>query len=148
MKSSTFSMSLWVAHRKCGGAGMVTLNCQEPYGSCDYKWWILGVTRVFIFPSTIVTKHGHCLLSNAWCGVSEIGHKHCSSWLFLFAGVLNFGTSSTQNTILIELSPEDTEYITVEEQLQGTIREHKDNCGGTFNRYNIIKVWLLAILMI
>lgn len=44
--------------------------------------------------------------------------------------------------MLIELSPEDQEYLTVEEELQSTIREHKDNghAGGVFSRYNVIKV--------
>ena len=45
--------------------------------------------------------------------------------------------------MLIELSPEDQEYLTVEEELQSTIREHKDNghAGGVFSRYNVIKVF-------
>lgn len=44
--------------------------------------------------------------------------------------------------MLIDLSPEDQEYLTVEEELQSTIREHKDNghAGGIFSRYNVLKI--------
>lgn len=44
--------------------------------------------------------------------------------------------------MLIDLSTEDQEYLTVEEELQSTIREHKDNghAGGIFSRYNVLKV--------
>lgn len=47
--------------------------------------------------------------------------------------------------MLIDLSPEDQEYLTVEEELQSTIREHKDNghAGGVFSRYNVLKVELI-----
>ena len=55
-------------------------------------------------------------------------------------------TSTTQHTgtMLIDLSSEDQEYLTVEEEIQSTIREHKDNghAGGIFSRYNVIKVKL------
>lgn len=47
---------------------------------------------------------------------------------------------SSQGTILIDLLPEDAEYQSVEEQMQSTIREHKDRAGGHFFKYNIIKV--------
>lgn len=49
---------------------------------------------------------------------------------------------SPAGTMLIELSPEDQEFLTVEEEMQNTIREHKDNghAGGVFARYNVIKV--------
>jgi len=47
---------------------------------------------------------------------------------------------SAQNTLLIDLCPDDPEYVTVEDQLQSSVREHKDNCGGIFSRYNIVKV--------
>lgn len=45
-------------------------------------------------------------------------------------------------TLLIDLLPEDKEFITVEQELQSTIREHRDNgqSGGIFNRYNIVRV--------
>ena len=48
--------------------------------------------------------------------------------------------------MLIDLSPEDQEYLTVEEELQSTIREHKDNghAGGVFSRYNVLKVELIS----
>jgi tankyrase len=42
--------------------------------------------------------------------------------------------------MLIDLSTDDAEHIAVEEQMQSSIREHKDNCGGNFIRYNVLKV--------
>ena len=50
-------------------------------------------------------------------------------------------------TMLIELSPEDQEFLTVEEEMQNTIREHKDNghAGGVFARYNVLKVSTFSV---
>ncbi|KAK3589737.1 hypothetical protein CHS0354_021059 [Potamilus streckersoni] len=45
-----------------------------------------------------------------------------------------------QGTVLIDLTPDDQEYISVEEQMQNTIREHKENVGGVYSRYNILKI--------
>ena len=64
-------------------------------------------------------------------------------------GVSTPGTSTASptavGTMLIELGPEDQEYITVEEEMQNTVREHKDNghAGGVFSRYNVLKVVFL-----
>lgn len=53
-------------------------------------------------------------------------------------------------TLLIDLLPEDKEFITVEQELQSTIREHRDNgqSGGTYDRYNIVRVSKLAFIFI
>jgi len=59
----------------------------------------------------------------------------------VFLGPNGFGVvPSAQNTVLIDLCPDDPEYVSVEDQLQSSIREHKDNCGGIFVRYNVVKV--------
>lgn len=42
--------------------------------------------------------------------------------------------------MLYDLDPSDPEYISVAEQMQSTIREHKDAAGGVFNSYTIVKV--------
>lgn len=47
---------------------------------------------------------------------------------------------SSQGTVLLDLTPEDSEYQSVEEQMQSTIREHKDRAGGLFQTYKILKV--------
>lgn len=62
-------------------------------------------------------------------------------------GPNSFGAMpSAQNTMLIDLCPDDPEYVSVEDQLQNSVREHKDNCGGIFTRYNIVKVCFCGIL--
>ena len=45
-------------------------------------------------------------------------------------------------TILVDLSREDREFVAVEEEMQATIREHRDNghAGGIFSKYNCVKV--------
>jgi tankyrase len=45
-------------------------------------------------------------------------------------------------TLLVDLLPEDKEFLAVEEEMQSTVREHRDNghSGGIFSRYNIIQV--------
>ncbi|TMS08226.1 Tankyrase-1 [Larimichthys crocea] len=82
-------------------------------------------------------------------GINAYGHRHK-----LIKGIerllggqqggnpyLTFHCSS-QGTVLIDLAPDDKEFQSVEEELQSTIREHRDggNAGGVFSRYNIIKV--------
>jgi tankyrase len=58
------------------------------------------------------------------------------------SGSSSSSSNQTTGTMLIDLSTEDQEYLTVEEELQSTIREHKDNghAGGIFSRYNVLKV--------
>lgn len=48
--------------------------------------------------------------------------------------------SASRGTMLFDLDLDDLEYINVSEQMQGTVREHKDSAGGVFSRYNIVKV--------
>lgn len=50
--------------------------------------------------------------------------------------------SPNPGTLLVDLLPDDKEFLAVEEEMQATIREHRDNgqSGGFFNRYNIIRV--------
>lgn len=52
------------------------------------------------------------------------------------------GLSPNPGTLLVDLLPDDKEFLAVEEEMQATIREHRDNgqSGGFFNRYNIIRV--------
>ena len=47
-----------------------------------------------------------------------------------------------QGSTLVEMSAEDKEYQSIVEEMQSTIREHRDggNAGGVFNSYKIIKV--------
>lgn len=44
------------------------------------------------------------------------------------------------STTLYDLDTTDPEYISVFDQMQSTVREHKDAAGGVFDRYKIIKV--------
>uniref|UniRef100_A0A3Q2XB04 Poly [ADP-ribose] polymerase n=1 Tax=Hippocampus comes TaxID=109280 RepID=A0A3Q2XB04_HIPCM len=82
-------------------------------------------------------------------GINAYGHRHK-----LIKGVerllggqqganpyLTFHCAN-QGTILIDLASDDKEYQSVEEEMQSTIREHRDggNAGGVFSRYNIIKI--------
>ncbi|CAF2178024.1 unnamed protein product [Rotaria magnacalcarata] len=45
-----------------------------------------------------------------------------------------------RGSVFIELDANDREYRLVEDELQSTIREHKDNCGGIFTRYIVLKI--------
>jgi len=50
--------------------------------------------------------------------------------------------NSAQGSTLVEMSSDDKEYQSIVEEMQSTIREHRDggNAGGVFNSYKIIKV--------
>ena len=51
-------------------------------------------------------------------------------------------STSSQSTVLVDINRDDPEFTAVEEEMQSTIREHRDNghAGGIFNRYNVIKI--------
>ncbi|KAH8853078.1 Tankyrase-1 [Schistosoma japonicum] len=55
-------------------------------------------------------------------------------------GPAYFPAAAAKNTVMIEIDRTDPEFLAVEEQIQSTIREHKDNCGGIYKRYRILKV--------
>lgn len=59
-----------------------------------------------------------------------------------------WSTPSNPGTLLVDLLSDDKEYITVEEEMQNGIREHRDNghAGGIFSRYNIVRVRTLLLL--
>uniref|UniRef100_A0A8C7IGD4 Poly [ADP-ribose] polymerase n=1 Tax=Oncorhynchus kisutch TaxID=8019 RepID=A0A8C7IGD4_ONCKI len=82
-------------------------------------------------------------------GINAYGHRHK-----LIKGVerllggqqganpyLTFHCAN-QGTVLIDLAPDDKEGQSVEEEMQSSIREHRDggNAGGVFSRYNVIKI--------
>ncbi|KAG5841492.1 hypothetical protein ANANG_G00200060 [Anguilla anguilla] len=82
-------------------------------------------------------------------GINAYGHRHK-----LIKGIerllggqqganpyLTFHCAS-QGTLLIDLAPDDKEFQSVEEEMQSTIREHRDggNAGGVFVRYNVLKI--------
>ena len=64
---------------------------------------------------------------------------------FIFSGnttTLTWANTTTQGTLLYDRERTDREFIVIEGEMQSTIRGHKDNghAGGTFSRYNVIKV--------
>uniref|UniRef100_A0A8C9S0K3 Poly [ADP-ribose] polymerase n=1 Tax=Scleropages formosus TaxID=113540 RepID=A0A8C9S0K3_SCLFO len=82
-------------------------------------------------------------------GINAYGHRHklIKGMERLLGGqqganpYLTFHCAS-QGTVLIDLAPDDKEFQSVEEELQSTIREHRDggNAGGVFSRYNVLKI--------
>ncbi|KAF3848863.1 hypothetical protein F7725_015360 [Dissostichus mawsoni] len=110
-----------------------------------------GLTEVCVVSGQIsldvLADMGHEELKEI--GINAYGHRHK-----LIKGIerllggqqganpyLTFHCSS-QGTVLIDLATDDKEFQSVEEELQSTIREHRDggNAGGVFSRYNIIKI--------
>lgn len=77
-------------------------------------------------------------------GVSAYGYRHK-----IIKGIEKLNSSgglwsfpSNPGTLLVDLLADDKEYLAVEEEMQGTVREHRDNglSGGVFTRYNIVRV--------
>lgn len=70
-------------------------------------------------------------------GVAAYGHRH-----LLLKGIDKIRSNMGGGTMLIELPRDDREFLAVEDEMQATIRSHRDNghAGGVFSRYNIIKV--------
>ncbi|EEC00316.1 tankyrase, putative [Ixodes scapularis] len=95
----------------------------------------------------ILAEMGHEELKQI--GVSAYGHRHKLmkgiEKLVTSRGEEQPGTSNAPlapGTVLLDLSPHDKEYLAVEEELQATVRQHRDNgyAGGVFMRYKILKV--------
>lgn len=91
----------------------------------------------------ILAEMGHEDLKQI--GISAYGfrHKLIKGMERLVASCGGFwSTPSNPGTLLVDLLADDKEFITVEEEMQNSIREHRDNghAGGVFSRYNIIRV--------
>ncbi|XP_043569081.1 poly [ADP-ribose] polymerase tankyrase-2-like [Chiloscyllium plagiosum] len=95
----------------------------------------------------VLVEMGHKELKEI--GISAYGHRHkiIKRVEHLIAGqqginpYLTLNTSSS-GTILIDLLPEDKEFQSVEEEMQSTVREHRDggHAGGVFNKYSLLKI--------
>uniref|UniRef100_A0A1B6IJ01 Poly [ADP-ribose] polymerase n=1 Tax=Homalodisca liturata TaxID=320908 RepID=A0A1B6IJ01_9HEMI len=78
-------------------------------------------------------------------GITAYGHRHklikAIDKLAATPGVLG-GLTNSPATLLVDLLAEDKEFIAVEEEMQATVREHRDSgqSGGVFTRYNIIRI--------
>ncbi|XP_026133026.1 tankyrase-2 isoform X2 [Carassius auratus] len=95
----------------------------------------------------VLVEMGHKELKEI--GISAYGHRHkiIKGAERLISGPQSLNPYLTLNTtnsgtILIDLPPDDKEFQSVEEEMQSTIREHRDggHAGGLFNRYNIVKI--------
>uniref|UniRef100_A0A8C9SL90 Poly [ADP-ribose] polymerase n=1 Tax=Scleropages formosus TaxID=113540 RepID=A0A8C9SL90_SCLFO len=94
----------------------------------------------------VLVEMGHKELKEI--GINAYGHRHkiIKGVERLIAGpqslnpYLSLNTTNS-GTILIDLATDDKEFQSVEEEMQSTIREHRDggHAGGVFNRYNIIQ---------
>ncbi len=95
----------------------------------------------------ILVEMGHDELKDI--GINAYGHRHKIlkgvEKLIATHGGSIFAAMPCAGTILIDLPMDDPEYLSVEEQLQTTIRDHKENVGGYYNRFNINKVRIINI---
>ncbi|VDO05956.1 unnamed protein product [Rodentolepis nana] len=51
-----------------------------------------------------------------------------------------FPAAAATETVFVDVPRDSTEFRDVEEQLQSSIRQHKDNCGGIFQRFNVLEI--------
>ncbi|XP_029953506.1 poly [ADP-ribose] polymerase tankyrase-2-like [Salarias fasciatus] len=95
----------------------------------------------------VLVEMGHCELKEI--GINAFGHRHkiIKGVERLISGPQSLNSYLTLNTansgtILIDLAAEDKEFQSVEEEMQSTIREHRDggHAGGVFSRYNLVKI--------
>ncbi|XP_072177644.1 poly [ADP-ribose] polymerase tankyrase-2-like [Diadema setosum] len=95
----------------------------------------------------VLVEMGHDELKEI--GINAFGHRHKIikgvERLLGGQGGANLHLAihtNHQGSTLIDMLPETKEYQSVADEMQNTIREHRDNgqAGGIFNRYNIIKI--------
>jgi tankyrase len=99
----------------------------------------------------ILAEMGHEDLKQV--GVSAYGYRHklikgMDKLLSSTAGSI-WQPMINPGTLLVDLLTEDKEFFAVEEEMQSTIREHRDNghSGGIFSRYNILRVSNINLFM-
>ena len=78
-------------------------------------------------------------------GVSAYGHRHKlikAAQRIRQHSASSLSSSVGSGTLLISLPLEDREFVAVEEEMQKTIREHRDNghAGGVFCKFNVVTV--------
>lgn len=94
----------------------------------------------------ILAEMGHEDLKQV--GVSAYGFRHKlikgMERLIINSGSL-WATPANPGTLLVDLLGDDKEFLAVEEEMQNTVREHRDNghSGGIFTRYNIVRVSII-----
>lgn len=95
----------------------------------------------------VLVEMGHKELKEI--GINAYGHRHkiikgVERLLAVQQGINPYLTLNNSNsgTILIDLLPVDKEFQSVEEEMQSTVREHRDggHSGGVFNKYNFLKI--------
>uniref|UniRef100_UPI001ED84CE7 poly [ADP-ribose] polymerase tankyrase-2-like isoform X2 n=1 Tax=Scatophagus argus TaxID=75038 RepID=UPI001ED84CE7 len=95
----------------------------------------------------VLVEMGHRELKEI--GISAYGHRHkiIKGVERLISGPQSLNPYLTLNTansgsVLIDLAADDKEFQSVEEEMQSTIREHRDggHAGGVFNRYTLVKI--------
>ncbi|KAM9336972.1 poly [ADP-ribose] polymerase tankyrase-2 [Symphorus nematophorus] len=95
----------------------------------------------------VLVEMGHRELKEI--GINAYGHRHkiIKGVERLISGPQSLNPYLTLNTansgtILIDLAADDKEFQSVEEEMQSTIREHRDggHAGGVFNRYTLVKI--------
>ncbi|KAK1793872.1 hypothetical protein P4O66_010697 [Electrophorus voltai] len=96
----------------------------------------------------VLVEMGHKELKEI--GINAYGHRHkiIKGVERLISGPQSLNPYLTLNTtnsgtIFIDLASDDKEFQSVEEEMQSTIREHRDGGharGEIFNRYNILKI--------
>ncbi|XP_045483729.1 poly [ADP-ribose] polymerase tankyrase [Harmonia axyridis] len=77
-------------------------------------------------------------------GISAFGfrHKLIKGTEKLIANYDGKWTSNNPGTLLVDLSSDEAEYITVENEMQNSIGQHRDNgqAGGVFSKYRIVRI--------
>uniref|UniRef100_A0A8P4K2F7 Poly [ADP-ribose] polymerase n=1 Tax=Dicentrarchus labrax TaxID=13489 RepID=A0A8P4K2F7_DICLA len=95
----------------------------------------------------VLVEMGHRELKEI--GINAYGHRHkiIKGVERLISGPQSLNPYLTLNTansgtILIDLAADDKEFQSVEEEMQSTIRGHRDggHAGGVFNRYSLVKI--------
>ncbi|XP_076154617.1 poly [ADP-ribose] polymerase tankyrase-2-like isoform X3 [Alosa pseudoharengus] len=95
----------------------------------------------------VLVEMGHKELKEI--GINAYGHRHkiIKAVERLLSGPQSLNpylplNTANSGTILIDLAADDKEFQSVEEEMQSTIREHRDggHAGGVFSRYNIVKI--------
>lgn len=117
-----------------------------PFRSLSHSLQLDHLTELFEreqITLEILVEMGHDDLRQV--GVSAYGFRHK-----ILKGIAQLRNSAGASltaaanpfTLLVDLLADDKEFLAVAEEMQATIREHRDNgsSGGFYSRYNIVRI--------
>ncbi|VDK24173.1 unnamed protein product [Taenia asiatica] len=104
--------------------------------------------RSLITTSTTSSTHANVIAASSTPSMEDLSTRAVGGGHFRGVGVHEpippgsdfFPAAAATETVFVNVSRDSNEFKDVEEQLQSSIRQHKDNCGGVFQSLHVLEI--------